>query len=199
MTLSSKIFRVTSTSYRTHFSTYTLPRLTNRTLFTSSAMSNKAQTDQLGPLPIISHEKIPTLERKLVDMTSNLVYISEGEHSFEPFCIPKEMLKTPLSLPSEEEFFKIVEPFMQQNSDISVKEDIEKSSLEFNHFVTQFQKNSQGTPQVQSINSFSSEMKQLFGDNVRVYRFGKIRIHVFITGLLDEVGLIGVKTVSIET
>ncbi|CAI2169490.1 1797_t:CDS:1 [Funneliformis geosporum] len=147
---------------------------------------------------------IQRIRETLLEASSQLLYISEAEEPYEFIFIPNEEIS---ELPSNcEEFKSLIKKsnITLTEEEESAEEGNENNILDFGEFFNPFTVvhaedpygQRDGYKELQKIIEATFHGKE----NVRIYKVGSHRkIGVFIVGLVKGVGIVGLKTLSVET
>lgn len=122
----------------------------------------------------------------LLKATEGLLYSSESDYPFEFFSNSQTSF-----LPSPQQFTSLIGQSGQQVTQVS-----------FDEFFNQLLRNLRFSGAEASTLKRYQVLRQLFKNqftNLTVYRVGKIDVQVYITGVNSSCGMVGLKTISIET
>ncbi|CAG8433779.1 11361_t:CDS:1 [Diversispora eburnea] len=178
-------------------------------------ISQQAQQLEAQELDLIKtkEEEDPTtyppdvqrIRSDLLEASSQLRYISEGEEPYEFVFIPNDEINC---LPeTSTEFSNLVQQsnanIMTEDEKGTVKEE-EPRVLTFQEFFEKFTGAIAEDPygQKEGYKELQKIVEAIFGgkENVKIYKVGVYRrIGVYIVGLIKGVGITGLKTFSIET
>ncbi|CAG8533153.1 3721_t:CDS:1 [Funneliformis caledonium] len=151
---------------------------------------------------------IQRIRETLLEASSDLLYISEAEEPYEFIFIPNEEMS---ELPSNcEEFKSLIKKndvsniMITEEESSAEEENASNNILDFGEFFNPFTfvhaedpyGQRDGYKELQKIIEATFHGKE----NVRIYKVGSDRkIGVYIVGLVKGVGIVGLKTLSIET
>ncbi|KAK9763380.1 hypothetical protein K7432_009992 [Basidiobolus ranarum] len=132
-------------------------------------------------------ELVDEIRAKLLNSIEGMFYISEADYPFTFFFIPSSKISekglSTSKVLSVEEFRQVI------NLDTPLAD----SQISLEEFFQPFEDSSE-------YQSLEKTFRQFFEpDHLSIYRLGEIEISVWITGLIEDVGLIGVSTLSIES
>jgi hypothetical protein len=146
---------------------------------------------------------IQRIREILLETSSQLYYVSESEQKYEFIFIPNETIT---ELPKNcTEFKSLVK---QNNLMLTAEEELSgeesDSILRFQEFFDNFTSDYAEDPygQKEGYKELQKIVEATFHgkENVKIYKIGDFRrIGVYIVGLIKGVGVVGLKTISIET
>ncbi|RIA90881.1 hypothetical protein C1645_768799 [Glomus cerebriforme] len=142
--------------------------------------------------------EIQRIRETLLEASSHLLYISESEQKYDFVFIPNEDIT---ELPNDCTQFKSL---IKQSNDLTLKNDEDSNRiLEFQEFFDNFTAEYAEDPygQKDGYKELQKIVEATFHgkENVKIYKIGDRRVDVYIVGLIKGAGIVGLKTVSIET
>nr|CAG8433116.1 645_t:CDS:1 [Entrophospora candida] len=147
--------------------------------------------------------EIKHIREQLLKASSQLVYISEGEEPYEfVFILAKEVKNLP---ENSKEFTNLIRA---KNIDLLIED--EKSNQHSSDHEIDFQQffNESVASSAEDLYGMKDgyrELAKTFLDifhnegNIKIYRIGARRVGLYIVGLVEDFGIAGLKTLSIET
>ncbi|ORX90324.1 hypothetical protein K493DRAFT_340089 [Basidiobolus meristosporus CBS 931.73] len=152
---------------------------------------DESQASEVEDEVEVEHSKNPELVKQirtdLLDATEDLLYISEADYPFTFFFIPSSKISekrlSTTKLPSVEEFSQLIKldaPVAETQTSFGAFFDALEDSSKFSNLKKVFDQYFQSS-------------------DLAIYRLGQIEISVWLTGLIEDVGLIGVSTLSVES
>jgi len=151
---------------------------------------------------------VQRIRETLLETSKHLLHISETEESYNFIFIPIEEMKEKITeLPDDCTQFKSL--IKQSNNNLMLKEEEasspeENRTLEFQEFFDPLTNDYAEDPygQKDGYKELQKIIEATFHgkENVKIYKIGDFRkIGVYIVGLIKDVGIVGLKTYSVET